>query len=68
MNSNMGTVDRVIRLLLAIVVGVLYFTGQIGGITAIVLGVLALVFLLTSVVSFCPLYAPFKISTKPKEN
>ncbi len=66
MKPNMGTVDRIIRSALAILVGVLYFTGQISGIAAIVLGVLAVVFLLTSVVSFCPLYAPFRISTKAK--
>ena len=64
MKANMGTIDRAIRTLLAIVVGVLYFTGQIGGVAAIVLGALAIIFLLTSLVSFCPLYAPFKFSTK----
>jgi hypothetical protein len=64
MKANMGAIDRLIRFVLAIVVGVLYFTGRIGGLAAIILGVLALVFLLTSVISFCPLYAPFKISTK----
>ena len=66
MKTNMGTADRIIRTALAIGVGVLYFTGQISGTIAIVLGVLAIVFLLTSFVSFCPLYAPFRISTKAK--
>lgn len=64
MKANMGAIDRLTRFVLAIVVGVLYYTGRIGGLAAIILGVLALVFLLTSVISFCPLYAPFKISTK----
>ncbi|MEZ5306316.1 MAG: DUF2892 domain-containing protein [Pyrinomonadaceae bacterium] len=64
MKANMGTVDRALRVLLAIVVAVLIFTGQISGITAIVLGVLAAVFVITSLVSFCPLYLPLKISTK----
>ncbi len=60
----MGTIDRIIRTVLAILVGVLYFTGQISGTVAIVLGVLAVIFLLTSFISFCPLYLPFGISTR----
>ncbi len=64
MKANMGTIDRIIRSALAILVGVLYFTGQISGTVAIVLGVLAVIFLLTSVISFCPLYAPFRFSTR----
>ena len=59
----MGTIDRVIRVLLAIVVIVLYLTGSITGIAAIILGILAAVFVLTSLIGFCPLYAPFRIST-----
>lgn len=64
MKANMGMVDRAIRVLLAVVVGVLYFTGQISGTLAIILGVLAIVFVLTSLISFCPLYLPLGISTK----
>lgn len=67
MKANMGTVDRIIRTALAVLVGVLYFTGQISGTLAIVLGVLAIVFLLTSLISFCPLYAPFRFSTRSEE-
>jgi len=63
MKKNMGTADKAVRVLLAIVVAVLYFTGTISGTLAIVLGVLAGVFVLTSLVSFCPLYAPFGLST-----
>ncbi|MDZ7846053.1 MAG: DUF2892 domain-containing protein [Owenweeksia sp.] len=59
----MGNADRIIRLLIAAVVGVLYFTGTISGTAGIVLLVLAGVFVLTSFISFCPLYAPFGIST-----
>lgn len=66
MKKNMGTVDRIIRLILAIVVAVLYFTGQISGIAAIILGILALIFVVTSAIGFCPLYVPFKISTLKK--
>jgi hypothetical protein len=64
MIKNMGTVDRVVRVLLAVLVAVLYLTGNISGTAAIILGILALIFLLTSLVGFCPLYAPFKFSTK----
>ena len=63
MKKNMGTTDRVIRLIIAAIIGVLYYTGTISGTLGIVLLVLAGVFVLTSFVSFCPLYAPFGIST-----
>ncbi len=63
MKKNMGTIDRIIRILLAIVVIVLYLTGNITGVAAIILGILALVFIITSLIGFCPLYLPFKIST-----
>lgn len=63
MKKNMGTADRIIRTIIAIVVGILYFTDVITGTLGIVLLVLAGVFLLTSLVSFCPLYAPFGIKT-----
>lgn len=63
MTKNMGTIDRVLRTLIAIAIGVLYLTGVITGTIAIVLLVLAVVFLLTSFLSFCPLYAPFGIRT-----
>lgn len=64
----MGTVDRVIRILLALVVIILYLTGNITGIAAVILGILTLVFIITSLIGFCPLYALLKISTigKPK--
>ncbi|MCB0281618.1 MAG: DUF2892 domain-containing protein [Calditrichae bacterium] len=67
MKKNMGAADRGIRVLLALVVAVLYFTGQITGTAAIILGVLGVVFLLTSFVSFCPLYLPFGMSTTKKD-
>lgn len=63
MKKNMGTSDRIIRLLIAAAVAILYFTGTITGTLGIVLLVVAAVFVLTSFVSFCPLYAPFGIST-----
>jgi hypothetical protein len=63
MKKNMGTVDRGIRLALAIVVAILYFAGKISGIAAIVLGILALVFVITSLVGHCPAYTPLGIKT-----
>jgi len=64
MKQNMGNTDRVIRVLVAAVIGVLYFTGAIGGTLGIILLALAAIFLVTSAFSFCPLYLPFKLSTK----
>lgn len=66
MKKNMGMADRVIRALIAIVIGILYFTGVITGTLGIVLLVLACIFLATSVLSICPLYLPFKLSTTKK--
>lgn len=64
MKKNMGTIDRVVRVLLAVVVGVLYLTGQISGLAATILGVVAIVFVATSAVGSCPLYLPFGLSTR----
>lgn len=64
MIKNMGGLDRGIRILIAIAIGGLYFTGQIGGVVAIVLGIVAVAFLLTSLVGWCPAYLPFKLSTR----
>jgi len=68
MKKNMGLIDRIIRLVLAAVVGVLYFTGQITGTAAIILGIFALIFVATSAIGFCPLYVPFKFSTIKKKS
>ncbi len=68
MKKNMGTADRIIRTILAILIAVFYFTGQISGMAAIILGIIAIVFLITSFVGFCPAYVPLKISTKGKES
>lgn len=66
MKKNMGIADKAIRFILAIIVGVLYYTNVINGTLAIVLGLLAVVFILTSFMSFCPLYLPFGIDTRKK--
>ena len=63
MKPNMGSTDRILRTVVAVVIAFLYFTGIIPGTLGIVLLVLAVVFLATSLMSFCPLYAPFGIST-----
>lgn len=66
MKANMGSADRILRVIIAAVIAVLYFSGTITGTLGIVLLILAGVFVLTSLVSFCPLYAPFGISTCKK--
>lgn len=67
MKKNMGSADRIIRLLLAAVFAFLYFSGTVTGTLGIVLLVLGAVFVLTSLVSFCPLYPIFGISTCKKK-
>jgi hypothetical protein len=67
MKKNMGTADRVIRFLVAAVIAVLFFTNVITGTLGIVLLVLGGVFLLTSFVSFCPLYTIVGLSTCPSK-
>ncbi|HOU14315.1 MAG TPA: DUF2892 domain-containing protein [Anaerolineae bacterium] len=64
MKKNMGTVDRIVRVVIAAIIAILYFTNAISGALAIILGIVALIFLATSAVGFCPLYVPLKISTR----
>jgi hypothetical protein len=64
MKLNMGSIDRLIRLAIAAIIAVLYFTGQIAGTVAIVLGIVAIVFFATSIIGWCPGYLPFGISTR----
>lgn len=67
MKKNMGAIDKAIRVIIAIAFSVLYFTGTVDGVLGYVLLALGAIFLLTSVISFCPLYAPFKINTCKKK-
>jgi len=67
MKTNIGTIDRIIRIVLAIVLGILYFTGTVTGTAGIILLILAVIFLATSLISFCPLYFPFGITTNKKD-
>jgi len=64
MKKNMGTTDRVIRIMLAVAIAILYISGFISGMMASILLILAGIFILTSFVSVCPLYFPFGISTR----
>ncbi|MGB2906038.1 MAG: DUF2892 domain-containing protein [Candidatus Aminicenantaceae bacterium] len=66
MKQNMGKTDRVLRTVLAVIVAVLYFSKQLTGLAAIILGLFAIVFLVTSVLGFCPLYVPLGISSIKK--
>lgn len=63
MKKNMGSPDKIIRIILAVVFAGLYFSGTVSGIIGIILLVLAVVFVLTSVVGFCPLYVPLGMNT-----
>ena len=64
MKPNMGTVDRVVRILVAVAIAFLYFTGRISGTVAVVLGLIAVVFVVTSFAARCPGYLPLGISTR----
>jgi hypothetical protein len=67
MKKNVGTIDRVIRILVAVVVVILYFTNVISGTLGIVLLVLSAVFVITSLLSFCPIWMALGLSTRKKE-
>jgi len=67
MKKNMGSADRIIRIIIAAMFVVLYFTGVVGGTVGLVLIALSAIFVLTSLVSFCPLYLPFGIITSGKK-
>ncbi|MCC6768458.1 MAG: DUF2892 domain-containing protein [Bacteroidia bacterium] len=67
MKTNMGSIDRIARIIAAIIIAVLYFTGQITGIAAVILLILATIFIVTGFISFCPLYSLFGIQTNPKK-
>ncbi|OGW34525.1 MAG: hypothetical protein A2010_08960 [Nitrospirae bacterium GWD2_57_9] len=67
MKKNMGIEDRVIRGILAVVVGLLIVAGKITGALAVILGVFAVIFLATAVTGFCPVYGPFGMTTIRKK-
>ena len=67
-NKNMGLTDRTVRIVAAIIFGYLFFSGTVTGALGVILLIVGIVFILTSLVSFCPLYLPFKFSTVKKES
>ena len=66
MKANMAMVDRVIRVIIAVVIAALYFTNVINGTLGLILGIVAVIFLLTGIISFCPIYRLFGLSTLPQ--
>ena len=66
--KNMGNVDRIVRVIIALIIGVLYFMKVISGVLAIILLIFAGIFILTSLISTCPLYLPFGISTRKSKS
>ena len=67
MTKNMGTTDRIVRILLALLGLGLYFSNQISGLMAAIVVIIAIVLLVTSFIAFCPLYVPLKLSTRKKQ-
>ena len=67
MKKNMGMLDKVIRVIIAVVIGILYYMEIITGTLGLVLVILAAVFVLTSLIGVCPLYMPFGCSTAKKK-
>jgi hypothetical protein len=67
MKKNMGSIDKVIRILIAIVFAILFFTGKVSGVLGYILLALGGVFVFTSIIGTCPLYLPFGIKTCKKD-
>lgn len=67
MKKNMGMVDKTIRVIIAAVIALLYYLGVISGTLAIVLMIFAIIFIVTSLIGFCPLYPILGMDTKKKE-
>ncbi len=67
MKQNMGQTDKIIRVTAAVVIAVLWYFGVISGTLALILGAIAAIFILTSLVGVCPLYLPFGLSTLRKK-
>ena len=68
MKKNMGSLDKTLRILAAIAIAILYYAGMLSGAAALILGALAIVFVITSFLSFCPLYLPLGINTCKKKS
>ena len=68
MTKNMSRTDGIVRIVVALIIAVLWYTGAVSGILLIVLGLVAAIFIVTGFINFCPLYAALKIRTRPKSN
>ncbi len=66
MKKNMGTADRIIRLVVVVLIAVLFYAGEISGLAATILGIVAVAFFVTSLIGWCPTYVPFGISTRKR--
>ncbi len=66
MTKNMSKTDGVIRIMVALIIVALWYMGIIGGILLTILSILAVIFIITGFINFCPLYAAFKIRTRGK--
>lgn len=66
MTQNMGPADRIIRLAIVVIIAILYYTGVITGTVATILGIIAVAFLVTGLIGWCPMYLPFGLSTRKK--
>ncbi|MFW5808751.1 MAG: YgaP family membrane protein [Spirochaetota bacterium] len=67
MKKNMHIIDRILRTLLAVTIGVLYLADMISGTAAVILGLIAVIFLITSAVGFCPLYLALPFTKEQKK-
>jgi uncharacterized membrane protein HdeD (DUF308 family) len=67
MKKNVGNIDRIVRIILAVILGVLYFTNIVTGTLGIVFLIFAIIFLVTGIIKFCLLYAIFGIKTCDKK-
>jgi len=67
MTKNMGSTDKTLRIIAAIILGILYFTDTVTGVFGTIILIFGIIFLLTSFIGYCPLYSPFKISTIKKD-
>jgi fatty acid desaturase len=66
MVKNMGLTDRLVRIAVAIMIAALYFTGQIWGKAALVLGIIAVILVITGIIGTCLMYIPFKLDSREK--
>lgn len=67
MKKNMGSFDRTLRVIIAIALAILILLGEIKGFVAVILGIVAIIFVLTGLIGFCPIYYLFKINIAKKE-